>query len=102
MLSDPQKKQRWDQGETLDEINGNGGGGGRGGGGMSQEDLFRHMSGMGGMGGGFRGGGFGAAADMVCFTRKSLELRKSLHANKMFWLQHIYIYITTRPHCNNT
>ena len=41
VLSDPQKKQRWDQGESLDEINGNGGGGGGGGGGMDPRDIFR-------------------------------------------------------------
>jgi len=61
VLSDPQKKQRWDSGETLDEINGNGGGGrGSRGGGMDPQDIFRMYSGGGGFGGGgFRGGGFG-------------------------------------------
>ena len=58
VLSDPQKKQRWDQGETLDEINGNGGGGGRrGGGGMDPSDIFRMYAqqGGGGMPRGFGG-----------------------------------------------
>jgi len=58
ILSDPQKKQRWDNGETLDELNGNGGGGGgRGGGfgGIDPSDLFRAYAARGG-GGGFRGG----------------------------------------------
>ena len=62
VLSDPQKKQRWDQGETLDEINGNGGGGGGRGRGMDPSDIFRMYTGGGGGGfpGGFRaGGGFG-------------------------------------------
>ena len=56
VLSDPQKKQRWDNGETLDEINGNGGGGGRHRG-MDPQDIFRMYTGGGG--GGFGGGGFG-------------------------------------------
>jgi len=63
VLSDSQKKQRWDNGETLDEINGNGGGGGggRGGGfgGMDPSDIFRAYAQQGGGGGGgfsgFRG-----------------------------------------------
>ena len=56
VLSDPQKKQRWDNGETLDEINGNGGGGGgHRGGGMDPHDIFRMYTG----GGGFQGFGGG-------------------------------------------
>jgi DnaJ family protein C protein 7 len=63
VLSDSQKKARWDQGESLDDINGNGGGGGRGGGmgGMDPQDIFRMYTGGGmggGGGGGFGGGGF--------------------------------------------
>jgi DnaJ family protein C protein 7 len=54
VLSDPQKKQAWDQGQTLDEINGNGGGG-RGGGGIDPSDIFRMYSGGGGRRGGFAG-----------------------------------------------
>ena len=59
ILSDSQKKQRWDQGESLDEINGNGGGGGRSHG-MDPSDIFRMYSGAGGGKGGGRGfrGGF--------------------------------------------
>ena len=54
VLSDAQKKQRWDNGETLDEINGNGGGGGGGRrGGMDPADIFRMYAQQGG--GGFRG-----------------------------------------------
>ena len=58
VLSDPAKKQRWDSGETLDELNGNGGGRGGGGfGGIDPSDLFRAYAQQGG--GGFgRGGGF--------------------------------------------
>jgi DnaJ family protein C protein 7 len=58
VLSDPAKKQRWDSGETLDELNGNGGGRGGGGGfgGIDPSDLFRAYAQQGG--GGFgRGGG---------------------------------------------
>lgn len=60
MLSDPQKRQRWDEGASLDEINGNGGGGGGRPGGMDPSDIFRMYTGGGGGGGGFpRGfGGF--------------------------------------------
>uniref|UniRef100_A0A7S2G167 J domain-containing protein n=1 Tax=Haptolina brevifila TaxID=156173 RepID=A0A7S2G167_9EUKA len=58
VLSDTQKKQKWDAGESLDEINGNGGGGGGRQGGIDPADIFRMYGGMGG--GGFRsGGGFG-------------------------------------------
>ena len=42
VLSDPQKKQRWDNGETLDEINGNASGPRGGGRGMDPHDIF-HM-----------------------------------------------------------
>ena len=52
VLSDPQKKAKWDEGMTLDEINGNGGGGGGGHGGIDPADIFRMYTG----GGGFRGG----------------------------------------------
>ena len=56
ILSDPQKKQRWDNGESIDEINGNGGGGGGGrAGGIDPADIFRMYSQQGG-GGGFPGG----------------------------------------------
>merc|ERR1711871_1448500 len=52
ILSDSQKKQRWDNGETLDEINGNASSrGSRGGGGMDPHDIFRMYSGGGGFGG---------------------------------------------------
>merc|ERR1719191_2460339 len=47
VLSDPQKKQRWDQGETLDEINGNSSGP-RSRGGMDPSDIFRMYTGGGG------------------------------------------------------
>lgn len=65
VLSDPQKKQSYDDGADLDEINGNGGGGcGHGGmGGMDPMDLYRMYSqqggGMGGMPPGFGGMGGG-------------------------------------------
>ena len=52
VLSDQQKRQRWDAGESLDEINGNGGGGG--GHRVDPHDIFRMYTG----GGGFGGGGF--------------------------------------------
>ncbi len=55
VLSDSEKKARWDQGDTLEEINGQGGGHG-GMGGMDPSEIFRMYAGMGGMGGG--GGGF--------------------------------------------
>lgn len=73
ILSDPEKKQRYDQGEDVEEINGNSHGhshGGGGPGGMSQADIFNmfnsQMGGGGGRGsrggggfpGGFPGGGF--------------------------------------------
>ena len=41
ILSDPQKKQRWDSGESLEEINGNGGGGGGRSRSMDPHDIFR-------------------------------------------------------------
>lgn len=53
VLSDPQKKQRWDNGETLDEINGQSSGR-QSRGGIDPSDIFRMYSGGGG--GGFRGG----------------------------------------------
>ena len=66
ILSDPEKKARYDQGEDVEEINGNSHGGGHGGmGGMDPNDIFRMYSGMGGgmprgsrggMPGGFPGG----------------------------------------------
>ena len=49
ILSDPQKRQRFDAGEDVEEIN-QGGGGGMGG--MDPNDIFRMF-----MGGGGRGGG---------------------------------------------
>jgi len=65
ILSDPEKKQRYDQGEDVEEINGNGGHSHShgGGGGMSQADIFNMFNSQGGMGGGMprgsRGGGGG-------------------------------------------
>lgn len=53
VLSDPQKKARFDRGEDLEDMQGGGGGFG----GMDPSDLFAQMFGGGGMGGGF-GGGF--------------------------------------------
>ena len=60
ILSDPQKKEKYDAGMDVEEINGSGGGGGGGGGmprGMDPMDIFAQMGGMGGMPAGF--GGFG-------------------------------------------
>jgi len=45
ILSNPLKKQQWDQGNTIDEINGNGGRGGHHGGVMDPQDIFRAYSG---------------------------------------------------------
>jgi len=64
ILSDPEKKQRYDQGEDVEEINGNSGRCSHGGGGgMSQADIFNmfnsQMGGGGGMPRGSRGGGGG-------------------------------------------
>jgi len=62
VLSDPQKKRRYDSGADLEDMGGMGGGGGFGG--MDQEDLMRmFMAAQGGRGGGgfggFGGGGRG-------------------------------------------
>ena len=53
VLSDSQKKQRYDQGADIDELEGGGGGMP---GGMDPNDIFRMFQGQGGFGGG--GGGF--------------------------------------------
>ena len=59
MLSDPQKRQQWDSGMDLEEINGGGGGGGMGRADMN--DIFAQMF-AGGMGGGGMGGFPGGAS----------------------------------------
>lgn len=51
ILSDPQKKQQWDQGKTIDEINGKCAGGRAGG--LDPRDIFRMYSGMAGGRNGF-------------------------------------------------
>ncbi|KAL1496540.1 hypothetical protein AB1Y20_014146 [Prymnesium parvum] len=58
ILSTPEKKEKYDQGLDVDEINGNGGGGhGHGGmGGMDPMDIFQMFNGGGGMPHGFGGG----------------------------------------------
>ena len=56
VLSDPQKKQRYDQGADIDELDGGGGGGGGMPGGMDPNDIFRMFQGQGGFGGGGGGG----------------------------------------------
>lgn len=66
ILSDPQKRQRYDQYGHAG-VGGASGGGGFNGGGMNMEDIFSHFgdifgghfggSGFGGFGGGQRGGG---------------------------------------------
>ncbi len=59
VLSDPQKRSRYDQFGHAG-LGGAGGGGGYGGGGMSMEDIFRNFGDIFGGGGGFGGfGGFG-------------------------------------------
>lgn len=57
ILSDPQKKARFDSGADLDGGMGGMGGGGFPGGGVDVNDIFAQMFG-GGMGGGGGGGGF--------------------------------------------
>ena len=58
VLSDPQKKQRWDSGETLDEINGNSSGPSRSRG-VDPSDIFRmYAQQQAGRGGGGPFGGF--------------------------------------------
>jgi DnaJ family protein C protein 7 len=67
VLSDPQKKQRYDQGADIEEIENGGGMGGHnfhGGGGMDPNDIFAAFFGGGGGGGmppgfGFPSGGGG-------------------------------------------
>ena len=61
ILSNPKKREQYDQGAEIDEINGQGGGGGGGGmpGGVDPMDIFRmyaQQQGGGGRGGGCRGG----------------------------------------------
>ena len=60
MLSDPKKKQMYDEGADIEEINQGGGHGGMGG--MDPNDIFQMFFQGGGMGGGMggrRGGGGG-------------------------------------------
>jgi len=54
ILSDPTKKEAYDAGQDIEEINGGGGGGQRGHAGVDPMDIFRMYSG-GGMGGGRHG-----------------------------------------------
>ena len=57
VLSDEQKKQRYDQGADIDELDGGGGGGMPPG--MDPNDIFRVFQGQGGFAGGGGGGGGG-------------------------------------------
>ncbi|OQR98629.1 DnaJ subfamily C protein [Achlya hypogyna] len=57
VLSDPQKKQRYDSGVDLDDLDGDGMGGMGGMGGMNPNDIFQMF--FSGQGGGMGGGGFG-------------------------------------------
>lgn len=57
ILSDPAKKNKYDEGMDVEEINGGGGGRGHAHHGMDPMDIFAQMGGMGGMGGGFDFGG---------------------------------------------
>jgi len=59
ILSDPQKKQKYDAGMDVEEINGGGGGGGGGHQHVDPMDIFAQMGGFPGGGGGFGGGGMG-------------------------------------------
>lgn len=58
VLSDAKKRQMYDEGADIEEINQGGGGGGRGG--MDPNDIFSMFMGGGMGGGGRRGGGGGA------------------------------------------
>lgn len=51
VLSDPEKRRKYEAGQDIEEINGGGGGGG------GYEDIFAQFARQGG-GGGFPGGGF--------------------------------------------
>ena len=55
ILSDAAKRQKYDQGMDVEDINGGGGGGRQHGG--DPMDIFTQMGGMGGFGGGFDFGG---------------------------------------------
>src|SRR5690606_35203209 len=71
VLSDPQKKARYDQFGHA----GVGGAGGFGGGGMNMEDIFSHFGDIfGGHFGGF-GGGFGGSRSSAQRVRKGSDLR---------------------------
>ena len=59
ILSDPQKKQKYDAGMDVEDINGGGGGGGGGHQHVDPMDIFAQMGGFPGGGGGFGGGGMG-------------------------------------------
>jgi len=54
ILKDPRKKQAYDSGADLEDINGGGGGGGFHGGDVDISELFNMFGGGGGGGGGFR------------------------------------------------
>ncbi|OQS06170.1 DnaJ subfamily C protein [Thraustotheca clavata] len=72
VLSDPQKKQRYDSGVDLDDLDGDGMGGMGGMGGMNPNDIFQMFFNQGGgMGGGFGGGGggFGGSSNFGGFNR---------------------------------
>ena len=56
VLSDPKKKQRYDAGADIEELD-HDMGGGFGHGGMDPNDIFRMFFAQGGMGGGMPGGG---------------------------------------------
>ena len=57
LLSDPEKKQKYDSGQDLEEIEQGGGGRGGGFGGMAQEDIFQMFMGQQGGRGGVHGCG---------------------------------------------
>ena len=80
VLSDPQKKQRYDQ----FGHQGVGGGGGFSGGGMNMEDIFSHFGdifGGGGFSGGF-GGGFGGQQQRTA-KGSNLRIRIKLNLSEM-------------------
>lgn len=71
VLSDPKKRQAYDQGaDNLEDIERGGGMGGFGGGGMDPNDIFQMFmgSGMGGMGRGRQGRGQDPFGDMGGFN----------------------------------
>lgn len=110
VLSDPDKRARYDQfGHNMGAAGAGGFGGGFSGGGMSMEDIFSHFSDI--FGGGFGGSSFGGGSSYSGRTRKKANKGSDLRVKIKVTLKDIVHGVEKKikiprdvacSHCNGT